>query len=101
MTTRLDLHSLLKTTTGLTNLYYQPGPEIKMVYPCLRYNLTALDVQHSDNIKYRNHKRYTITVLDKDPDSLIPDKILSLPYTSLDTTYRTDNLNHFVITIYF
>ena len=45
--------------------------------------------------------RYTITVIDPDPDSEIVPQIEQLPKCGYDTTFDTEGLTHNVFTIYY
>lgn len=40
-------------------------------------------------------------VIDKNPDSIIADKVESLKMCSFDRHYTADNLNHFVYNLYY
>lgn len=76
-------------------------PSTKMSYPCIRYELAGYDVKHANDSKYLKRDRYTVTIIDKDPDSKIPDKLLAMPYCGFDRAYTQDNLNHWVFTLYY
>lgn len=99
--TRLELHDILKSIPGVKKAYYSPPASIFMEYPCIRYELSGIPIQRADNIPYFGCKRYTITVIDEDPDTVIPEYVLQLPYCSFDRSYVADGLNHFVFTLYF
>jgi hypothetical protein len=73
-----------------------------MQYPCIKYQ-AGLDnnSKWADNLKYLLKKGYTITVIDRNPDSLIPDQVEGLPYTRYDRFYVVDGLNHFVFQMFF
>ncbi len=86
---------------GKQNVYFQPPSSLKMVYPCIRYQRDALDTIHADNLPYRHQTRYELTVIDANPDSLIPGKIAALPLCSFNRHYAADNLNHDVFNIYY
>lgn len=101
MKTRLELSDTLKEITGLNNLYFQPPETVRMKYPCIVYRLNDIDVKHADNNSYVCNKNYTVTVIDKDPDSEYPDKMLKLLYCSFDRFYTADNLNHWVFSLFF
>lgn len=101
MGTRLELQSLLETLLGSRNVYFQPPPTVQMKYPCIVYNLDDMDSIFADNYPYKVEKRYLLTVIDKDPDSEIPDKIASLQKCVFDRHFVTDNLNHNIFVIYF
>ena len=98
---RLELHSELQRITGLKYLYFQPPESIKIHYPCVIYQLADIGMIHADDAVYKGQKRYTITIVDKDPDSDIPEKLYEMAYVSFDRFYTADNLNHWVFTIYY
>lgn len=98
---RADLQKLLEDILGSKNVYFQPPESVKMRYPCIVYHLTSENKQFADNIPYRKTKRYQVTVIDKDPDSEIPNKIGALPMSIFDRFYTANNLNHFIYNIYF
>lgn len=101
MTERTELHEILCDTLGSRNVYFDPPETIKMKYPAIVYSLSDVKKTYADNICYKNFKAYAVTIIDKNPDSEIPDKLLCLPYVEFDRTYRADNLHHFVYTMYF
>lgn len=101
MGTRLELHGILTDVLGTRNVYFQPPVSVKMQYPCIVYQRSTGDTDFADNIPYRFTKRYQVTVIDKDPDSDIPDKVAQLPMTTYDRHFTSDNLNHDVFNVYF
>lgn len=96
---RLPLHQILKTFTS--KVYFQPPTATSMEYPCIRYERDAARSEHADNRPYRYSQRYKITVIDRNPDSTIADKVKDLPSCTFDRFFVVDNLNHFVFTLYF
>lgn len=98
---RLELDALLKSILGTPFTYFQPPETVKMHYPCIRYELSTYDVAHADNGKYKTKKRYAVTYIDTNPDSLIPDQLLKLPYCSFSRFYKAANLNHWVFDLYY
>lgn len=101
MAQRLDLHALLISILGSNNVYFQPPPNVQMIYPCIVYRRDDIDTDFADNVPYSKRKRYQVTVIDRDPDSEIPDKVLDLPTCIFDRFYTADNLNHDVFKLYF
>lgn len=81
--------------------YFQPPENLKMVYPCIRYEREFADTQYADNLPYAHAKRYRVTVITLDPDSDIADKVKQLPYTSFQRFFVADDLNHDVFNVYF
>lgn len=98
---RLELHELLCELLGSRNVYFQSPPSVQMKYPCIIYKLDDIDAYEADNTKYLLNKRYSITYVDKNPDAPFPERLLELPYCSLDRSYPADNLNHWVFTLYY
>lgn len=101
MNNRIRLQSKLEELLGSKHVYYQPPESLKMEYPAIRYSKSTISSRHADDIKYSNFTRYEIIVLDKRPDNQVIEKILSLPLSSFDRHYVSDNLNHDVITLYY
>jgi len=100
MVQRSDFHAKLEEILGSENVYFQPPVDKKMVYPCIRYELDTLDVEHADNIPWRSDKRYLVTIIDRDPDSAIPDRVATLPLCSFSRFYKAAGLNHFVFNLF-
>lgn len=101
MNTQQKLQAKLEELLKCRHVYYQPPESLKMEYPCIRYSKSDIESNYADDIKYSNHTKYEITVIDKRPDNKVIEEILSLPYTSYDRHYTSNNLNHDVITIYY
>ena len=101
MSRRLALQTKLEELLGSRQVYYQAPESLKMEYPCIRYSKSKPDVKHADDIKYINKDCYEIVVIDKRPDNVVIDKILELPYSSVDRHYTSDNLHHDVIILYY
>lgn len=101
MTRRLELHELLCSLLGSRNVYFQPPPTVKMKYDCIVYHLDDVDVKHADDTGYIKNKKYSVTYISKDPDSTLWESILELPSCSFNRFYTADNLNHWVLTLYF
>jgi hypothetical protein len=97
---RIELQNLLEETAGV-QAYFQPPNGLKMVYPCITYERDTTDTTFADNLPYSINKRYTVTVIDRNPDSDIPDKIALLPTCVHNRFFVADNLNHDVFTLYF
>lgn len=96
---RLELQTLLETLTQ--NVYFQPPTNTSIVYPCIIYQLDGGRSEFADDVPYHHIKRYAVTVIDRDPDSVIPDKVAALPTASLNRFFVADNLNHTVYNLYF
>jgi hypothetical protein len=99
MASRLDLQSLLEEITD--DVYFQPPTNIQLSYPCIIYVRDGSDTKHADNRKYRRTKRYQVTVIDRNPDTDLSDKVEELPLCTFDRFFVADKLNHYVFTLYF
>lgn len=97
---RLGLYNIL-ITFGAKKVYFQPPSTITLEYPCIIYSRDAVDAKFANNALYLDKNRYLITVIDTNPDSLIPDKVAKLPMTSFTRHYTSDNLNHDVYSTYY
>lgn len=94
-----QIHELLLTICP--NVYFQPPSNVEMTYPCIVYNRDSARTDHADNKPYRHKKRYSVTVIDRSPNSALYDPIAALPSSAFNRFYTADNLNHDVFTIYF
>ncbi len=103
---RLDLHDIFIDILGTTDktisrVYFQPPTATKMEYPCIIYTRSNRKNFFSSDRIYLGVKQYLVTVVDQNPDSLIPDKVMELPYCAFSTHFAVDGLNHDVYTLYF
>lgn len=97
-----QLHQILLEIAGEdAKVYFQPPSTVTMQYPCIRYERSNAKSEFAGNRPYRYTKRYQVMVIDKEPDSPIPDKIAELPMCTHDRWYAVDNLNHDVFNLYF
>jgi hypothetical protein len=101
MAPRLELQTLLEGVLGNNHVYFQPPSSVQMVYPCIVYERDDIRTEYAGNKPYSNRSRYMVTVIDRNPDSLIPGKIAVLPLCTFDRHYVADNLNHDVFNLYF
>ena len=100
MNDRLELHELLCQILGSRNVYFQPPESVSMKYPAIRYSRNRIESTSADNIIYKQDVSYTITVIDRDPDSEIVERLSKVPRIVYDRSYVADNLNHDVFTLY-
>ena len=100
MASRLDLQDKLEELNENRYVYFQPPSNIQMNYPAIKYEIDRIDTKFADDSSYIRNKRYTITVISKNAKPEIIDELLNLPMCTFDRSYQSDNLNHFVFTIY-
>lgn len=72
-----------------------------MKYPCIVYGLDDIYSEKADNLSYRNTRVYQVTCIGKDPDTDIPEKILEMKMSSFERRFKSDNLIHDVIRLYY
>lgn len=98
---RLQLQSTLETLLGSRNVYFQPPPTVQLAYPCIIYERSPGRDLPADDIHYLHMKAYQLIVVDRNPDTILPDEILEkFRHARFDRYYAADNLNHYSMTIY-
>lgn len=101
---RLKLHTVLCDILGSDKCYYEPPSTIRLEYPCFIYNKEKGKILHADNIRYLYKERYSLTIIDTNPDSELPGKLFSSNISYLEedrSPYVADGLYHFSYTLYF
>lgn len=101
MASRPYLHTRLEELLGTRNVYFQPPESIKMNYPAIVYALEDIENAHADDGVYLSYKRYSVTVIDKNPDSTFVDMVAALPTCQFNRHYNSENLNHWNFSLYF
>lgn len=101
MRSRIALQQKLEELLGSRNVYFQPGPSVQMKYPAIVYSRNTVDTKHANDCAYNQLMRYDVILIDKNPDSEFVSKLLSFPLCGHSRTYKADNLNHDVFTLYF
>lgn len=102
MASRLELHEELCTILGSRNVYFQAPSSVKMQYDAIRYELSDKDIKRANDKIYQKTNQYSGVVITRDPDTTIPDEILShFEMCSFGRPYTSDNLNHYPFTLYY
>lgn len=101
MRTRLDLHELLCELVESRHVYFSPPASIQMMYPCIVYEVIGCQNDYADNLKYRNHRRWSVTYITTDPDDTVHNRLDELQYSNPGNPFVADGLYHFPYTIYF
>lgn len=101
MATQQELQSKLEELLGSRNVYYQAPESLKMNYPAIRYSKSDISSDYANDKKYTKINRYEVIVISKTPDHPVINKLLDLPYCSYDRPYKSENLNHDVLTLYY
>lgn len=98
---QLNLEELMKDINEDWEKYVFFQPPTVLPTPCIKYERDSSYVSHADNLKFFFLKRYQVTVIDRDPDSLIPDAVEALPHCRFDRFFIANGLNHWVYNLYF
>lgn len=77
----------------------QVPANFKLKYPCVKYNLSKVSTMHANNLPYHFNEYYTVTVIDREPESPLYLAIRQLPHCSVDRIYEADNLYHYTFSI--
>jgi hypothetical protein len=98
---REDLQSLLETLLGSENVYFQPPTNVQMQYPCITYKRNRITPAFADNVPYRLTTQYLVTVIDRDPDTAVIEKIAALPMCLHNRFFTKNQLNHDVFVLHY
>lgn len=102
MASRLDLQTKLEELIANRNVYFQPPSTVSISYPCIIYNIGNGDVKRANNNLYSYTNNYQLTMIYKKPMvDIIETMLRSFQMCKLDRTYVSDNLYHYVFSIYF
>lgn len=101
MSRRLNLQALLENILQSRNVYFQPPESQKIKYPAIIYSLENIDSTFADDGVYFTKRKYSITVIDENPDSSMVDDIAMLPTCRFNRHFKSDNLNHYVYSLYY
>ena len=72
-----------------------------MKYPCIIYARNPNLKEFANDRSYIIRQGYTVTVIDKNPESLIADNLDNdFVYCSITQHYVVDNLNHTILNLY-
>lgn len=101
MGTRLEFQTLLEGFGNGVTVYFQPPPDVQMVYPAIVYNRDYLTNEFADNIPYKGTIRYQVTLIDANPDSPLHSLLMAMPMMRFVRHYTSANLNHDIYDVYF
>ena len=101
MASRLELQKKLFEILRSNNVYFQPPSSIQMKYPAIVYSLNVINVASADNNAYKLDHSHMITLISQLPDNEVIDRLLMIPTCRFDRSYLSNNLYHYVFTLYF
>lgn len=94
------LRKVLRQARKAENLYFQPPSGYRLKYPCVVYSESRIQNRHANDKVYLQHPFYTVTVIDRDPDSKLKTAVSVLPKCAYDRSFISDGLYHTTFTIY-
>ena len=99
---RIELHEKLCDVLGSRNVYFSPPESIKLKFPCIVYHTSIGRSFNADNKPYLFTDSYDVQVIDADPDSQIPDKLMkTFSMIRKGNSFVNDNLLHSSFVLYY
>lgn len=96
---RLKLHSILEeamlSAGEEPHLYYQPPENVKLVYPCIIYQLASFTSRYADNLPYHQYVHFDVTYITRSPKSYVPVELVKTMNFNFDRYFVADNLHHY------
>lgn len=83
------------------SVHFEPPSNITMDFPCIVYERDDQRTSYADNKPYRTTMGYQVTVIERNSDSEIPNKVAALPMCSHSRSFKADNLYHDVYSLFF
>lgn len=98
---RLCLQQRLESIDKVKEAYFQPPENLQMEFPCIVYERDGGNTIYASNSPYRFVRRYSVTVIDADPDSEIPDLLaMEFPMIRTSNVFITGGRYHHKFTLY-
>ena len=101
MDRRLEFQAALEALLGSENVYFQPPNGLQMAYPCIVYDINDEYTRFADNLAFKAVWGYSVTSIDRNPDSEIPGKLRRMANSRFSRAFNSDGLHHVVYNIYF
>ena len=101
MASRLELHEKLVSVLGTRYVYFQPPESVKMKYPAIVYERSDMPNKFANDDVYLQTIKYKVTVVDRDPDSEVVERMSKFKTARFEKHYVVDGLNHDTFTIYY
>lgn len=98
---RIELQQKLVSILGSKYVYYNPPEKVKLVYPCIVYNLSKIKTENADDINYLKQRCYNMQFISYEENEEMVDALLDLPYCSHKNHTVYDGLHHDTFTIYY
>ena len=101
MASRIELHEKLVSVLGTRYVYFQPPESVKMKYPAIVYERSDIPNKFANDDVYLQTIKYKVTVVDRDPDSEVVERMSKFKTARFEKHYVVDGLNHDTFTIYY
>ena len=99
---RLDLHEKLCEILGNRNVFFQPPETLKIPNRAIIYRMSDMDQKRANNKLYSKTNRYQILFCTPNPDETVYDDILEeFEMSTLERSYRYENLNYYSISLFY
>lgn len=100
-TKRQKLHKQIQNLVGEdVKVYFEVDTNTKMQYPCVIYRRTRFKNEWANNHKYLDNAEYDIIYVTAEPDDETVKALLTLPMSSYDRRYVTQNMYHDVLQVF-
>lgn len=87
---------------GSPAILFQPPENVKLHYPCVVYDYDSDYIRHANDKGYYARPKYEMTLIERDPDSMLWTKIAEhFKYCRHNRRFTADNLYHDVIGLYY
>lgn len=83
------------------NVYFQPGSNMTLKYPCIVYEFEKPLDKLADNDYYGTYGKYQLTHIYKAPSNRKFDEFRKLPYCNWNQSFITEGFYHDIYVIYF
>lgn len=84
------------------DVYFQPPSNIKLSYPCIVYSKSRDNASYASNDIYYEKDVYSITLMEKDPDSTKAKEILRyFRHIAIQTYLTKDSLHQTTLILYY
>lgn len=95
-----ELQATFEDLLESKNVYYNPPASVVMKYDAIVFKRSRIRNVFANNVVYRQLYSYEVTVITRDPDAQIIEKISRLPRCTFDRNFVSGNLHHNVFTLY-
>lgn len=96
-----ELQAAFEELLGSRNVYYNPPEPVKMSYDAIRFKRSSINNTFaSDSVYVQLSPTFEVTVITRDPDAPIIEKVSKLPHCRFTTSYVADGLYHNRFTIH-